>query len=196
MMRRAALLALLTFSGTNAFAPLTGQRRAKKALWATKEAIDVSIPYDAASRLAYDEWREQYQKGAFDDTRYQSFKTNYEAITVANVSAKKVAREKGEEPRLMSLNEYGDYSEEEYSSTQNSGKSATTTGDVLGKAVEAVESQSAASTALGDAAAALAEEEEVSITYADSGYDNPSLKYICIFCVHVNSLETGEEIGL
>jgi hypothetical protein len=176
MMRRAALLALLIFSGTNAFAPLAGQRDAKTTLWATKEAIDVSIPYDAACRLAYDQWREQYQKGVFDDGRYQSFKTNYEAITVANVSAKKVAREKGEEPRLLSLNEYGDYSEEEYASVQNSGKSATTTGDVLGKAVEAVQSQSAASTALGDAAAALAEEEEVSNTYAKNGSDNPFSK--------------------
>jgi hypothetical protein len=169
MMRRAALLAFLALSCTNAFAPLTGQCRAKTALWATKEAVDISVPYDAACRLAYDEWRGQYQKGEFDDTRYQSFKTNYEAITIANVSAKKVAREKGEEPRLLSLNEYGDYSEEEYTLVQNSGKSATTTGNVLGKVVEAVESQSAASTALGDAAAALAEEEEVS-TYVYTCY--------------------------
>jgi hypothetical protein len=45
------------------------------------------------------------EKGEFDDTRYQSFKTNYEAITVANVSANKVAREKGRgTPVVESLN--------------------------------------------------------------------------------------------
>lgn len=166
MMGRAALLAFLALAGTNAFAPLTGHPRAQIALWATQEqqAVDISVPYDAAARLAYDQWREQYQKGDFDDTRFAKFKANYEAITVSNVRAKKVAREMGEEPTLLSLNEYGDYSAEEYATLQKSGKSATTTGDVLSKAVEAVESQSAASTALGDAATALAEEEEVSAT--------------------------------
>lgn len=171
MMGRAALLTCLALAGSNAFAPLTGHPRAQIALWATdqEQAVDVSIPYDAAARLAYDQWREQYQKGDFDESRFVKFKANYEAITVANVRAKKVAREKGEEPTLLSLNEYGDFTEAEYKAAQKSGKSATTTGDVLGKAVEAVESQSAASTALGDAATALAEEEEVSTTYAVNG---------------------------
>ena len=114
----------------------------------------------AAARLAYDEWRQEYKDGApFDAKRYPAFKQNYEAITIANVSAKKRARETGEEPRLMSMNEYGDCTAEEYQAAQASKSSG-----VLDKAVEAVESQSAASTALGDAAAALAEEEEVSFS--------------------------------
>ena len=127
---------------------------------------DVSIPYDAAARLAYDEWREQFGKGAFDEVRYNQFKENYESITVSNVIAKKKAREEGDEsPFLLALNEYGDFSTSEYEAMMNGETPSTdevvSTGDVLGKAVEAAESQSEASSALQEAADALAEEEEV-----------------------------------
>jgi hypothetical protein len=56
-------------------------------------------------------------------TRYQPYKTNYEAITVFNVSAKNVARNRGAEKptQLLSLNVYGDYSEEAYASVLKSG---------------------------------------------------------------------------
>lgn len=167
MVYRAALLVLvasLAVQNGVAFAPLGRVFRSPtSALWETQEKIDVSVPYDAAARLAYDEWRVQFDKGAFDQKRYEAFKANYEAIAVANVSAKKAARESGGEPKLLSLNQYGDFTAAEYEAAQTSGKSPpSTTGDILGKAVEAAESQSAASTALGDAAAALAEEEEVS----------------------------------
>lgn len=119
----------------------------------------MKIQYDAAARLAYDDWREQFNKGDFDEVRYQVFKTNYEAITVANVVAKKAAREEGSEvPGLMKLNEYGDCTEEEYEAAMSRPMS---TGDVLGKALDAAQSQSEASSALKDAADALAEEEEV-----------------------------------
>jgi hypothetical protein len=121
-------------------------------------STDVSIPYDAAARLAYDEWRAKFSKGAFDEKRYQNFKTNYETITVANVAAKKKAR--GDSTfslSLMSLNEFGDCSEAEY----NEKMKATSTGDVLGQAVEAAALQAEASTALGEAADALAVEEQV-----------------------------------
>lgn len=122
------------------------------------QETDVSVPYDAAARLAYDEWRAKFGKGAFDDKRYATFKANYEMITVANVSAKKEARDKGEPVgALMTLNEYGDCTEEEYKAAMQS----TSTSDLLEKAVEAAESQSEASSALQDAADALAEEEEV-----------------------------------
>jgi hypothetical protein len=124
---------------------------------------DVSIPYDAAARLAYDEWRAKYGKGEFDPVRYEAFKANYETITVANISAKKKARDEGvDPPALMSLNEFGDCTEDEYAAAmQAQSKSSTSTGSVLDKALEAAVSQSEASSALEDAANALAEEEEV-----------------------------------
>ena len=175
MIGRAALVAWIALwagQSANAFAPARPAAtlpRVPTASWAAASkaanTIDVSIPYDAAARLAYDEWRAEYNKGTFDASRYEAFKTNYYAITIANVTAKKKARETGEEPRLMSMNEYGDCTAEEYQDAQKTGKSSA--GGVLGKAVEAVESQSAASNALGDAAAALAEEEEVSHTCDD-----------------------------
>jgi len=146
----------------------------------TKDEVDVSIPYDAAARLAYDEWRKQFGKGSFDPDRYEIFKANYEAITVANVSAKKDARDTGADapPTLMTLNEYGDCTEEEYvAATSGGGGGAAeapssspqtqSTGDVLGKALEAAQSQSEASSALEDAANALAEEEEVRVPLRD-----------------------------
>jgi hypothetical protein len=127
-----------------------------------EEAVesDVSIPYDAAARLAYDEWRAQYNKGDFDANRYLNFKNNYETITVANVVAKKRARDEGTvSTSLMTLNEFGDYSENEY----RIATASTSTGDVLSKALEAAELQVQASAALGEAADALAEEEQVRI---------------------------------
>jgi len=128
--------------------------------------VDIKVPYDAAARLAYDQWRQKYNKGDFDETRYQVFKSNYEAITVANVVAKKKAREEeAESPALMTLNEFGDWTEEEYKASMGdestTAATPTTTGDVLGKAMDAAQSQSEASNALKDAADALAEDEEV-----------------------------------
>jgi len=126
---------------------------------------DVSIPYDAAARLAYDEWRAKYNKGDFDPIRYQHFQANYETITIANVVAKKQARDNGNDsaspPSLMALNEYGDCTEEEFQALVNMKQQPTSTGDVLGRAVEAAQSQSQASSALEDAANALAEDEEM-----------------------------------
>lgn len=139
---------------------------------AERADTDLKIPYDAAARLAYDEWRAEFDRGDFSEERYQVFKANYEAITVANVVAKKKAREEGADvPTLMKLNEYGDYTEEEYMAAMSEEveeydeDGATTTGDVLNQALDAAQSQSEASQALKDAADALAEEEEVSLTY-------------------------------
>ncbi len=131
---------------------------------AVDKEVDISVPYDAAARLAYDEWRAQFNKGGFNEKRYQNFKTNYEAVTIANVAAKKRARDsKADSPiPLMTLNEFGDFSEEEYRTFMAKGGGATTTGNVLEKALEAAQSQSEASNALEEAANALAEEEEVS----------------------------------
>jgi hypothetical protein len=133
---------------------------------------DVSVPYDAAARLAYDEWRSQFQKGDFEAKRFEIFKKNYETVTVANVIAKKKARDTGTVSlALLTLNEFGDVSEKEYLQGMQSlpppttsTAVPTTTGDVLSQAVEAAMLQSEASSALGEAADALAEEEEVRTT--------------------------------
>ena len=162
-----AVLALLAVTTTtNAFLQQSQPRSPSMVArsMAVDAEVDLKIPYDAAARLAYDEWRAKYDKGDFDDVRYQVFKANYEAITVANVVAKKQAREEeGEPPALMTLNEYGDCTEEEYKAAMEaaSAPQPTTTGDVLGKAMESAQSQSEASNALKDAADALAEDEEV-----------------------------------
>jgi len=147
---------------TNTFVPVSlPQSRPKVGMVAvdTSNDVDVSIPYDAAASFAYDEWRSQYGKGEFDQARYPNFEKNYMAVAVANVSAKKRARESGETPSLMTLNEYGDCSEEEYRAALTG--ESTASGNVLDSVVEAAEAQSEASSALGEAADALAEEEQV-----------------------------------
>lgn len=159
---------------------------------------DISVPYDAAARLAYDEWRTKYGKGAFDPVRYQAFKANYETITVANVVAKKKARETGTElPALMTLNEFGDCTEDEYAAAQmQTQKPTTSTDSVLGKALEAAVSQSEASSALEDAANALAEEEEVS--FASFVFSRPPVRHSFIHACHslLLLLETCQTIGI
>ena len=143
---------------------------------------DTTVPYDAAARLAYTEWTRAYNK-QYDAARYETFRANYEAITVANVRAAKVARDDGsdEAPKKLDLNEFADMTAEEYMAMQKTGGSTmslgaetaateaeeeeaadpTSTGDVLGKAVEVAAMQEDASSALAEAADALAEEEEV-----------------------------------
>jgi hypothetical protein len=54
---------------------------------------DLSIPYDSAARLAYDQWRSANGQGDFNEASYAAFRTKYEALTVANVVAKKIERE-------------------------------------------------------------------------------------------------------
>lgn len=139
---------------------------------------DLSIPYDAAARLAYDEWRETYDKGEFDLARFESFKGNYKILTVANISAAKKAKDAGdEEPKRMDLNEFADMSFDEYVA-MNSGSSEAEvedTGDVriLQTAMAGMEAQNAASTSLKEAADALAEEEQV------------RQNVICIICIRL-----------
>jgi hypothetical protein len=62
---------------------------------------------------------------------------------------------------LLTLNEFGDLSESEYERAMHEDSPPSTTGDVLSKALEAAELQLQASNALGEAADALAEEEQV-----------------------------------
>ena len=52
-----------------------------------------SVRYDAAARLAYDEWRNANNKGEFDEEGFAAFKPIYNAKSSAEASAKKVERE-------------------------------------------------------------------------------------------------------
>lgn len=166
-----ALLAVLALEGQHAAAfvpvgraPVAGKatnHQQRVGLEMSTES-DVSIPYDSAARLAYEGWCADFGK-PIDEARYEVFKENYSAITVMNVAAKKQARETGEEnPSLLALNEYADCTADEYEAIMN-GEQPSSGGNVLGQVVEAAESQSAASSALQDAADAIAEEEEVGI---------------------------------
>jgi hypothetical protein len=169
MTGRIVLLALVALVGqyVDAFTPGSFQRnvigRSPTFLRMALDENDLSIAYDAAARMAYDQWRSQYNKGDFDEERFASFKANYEAITVANVSAKKASRDSGSDaPRMLTLNEFGDYTAEEYEAMQAGAAGSAPSVDVLGKAFQAAQSQAGAATALMEAADALAEEEEVS----------------------------------
>jgi len=162
----ASLLLVLARPGC-AFVPnavQSGPAHLKMSMAAETSTDDLSIPYDAAARLAYDEWCQKYGK-TFDAKRYEIFKGNYETITVANVVAKKEARDSGSgPPSMLTFNEFGDCTEEEYAAAMEKPQQqsqTTSTGDVLGKALEAAQSQEQARDALEDAANALAEEEEV-----------------------------------
>lgn len=64
---------------------------------------------------AYNSWRQQYNKGNYDPVRYNDFRLNFIKLTAANAAELKNARETGKpDPIPMILNEYGDYSPEEY----------------------------------------------------------------------------------
>jgi hypothetical protein len=74
----------------------------------TLSSVDVSVPYDAAALLAYNEWRESFRKGSFDPIKFTKFKDNYIKVTVANVSAKKKNRDDGSPVVLKVLDDKAD----------------------------------------------------------------------------------------
>ena len=172
----AVVLALLSLAGdnANAFTPasLGGSRVSAGGthMFMASES-DVSIDYDAAARLAYQTWCADYGKEANDD-KFAKFKSNYEAITVANVSAAKKAMDEGvDRPKDLTLNEYGDMTEEDFIQMQGGGaddaapaaaeeEATPQAASPLETVMEASAAQSDASTALAEAADALAEEEE------------------------------------
>lgn len=105
------------------------------------ESYDVSVPYDAAARLAFEQWKEKFGKinDYFDSDRFEIFKANYEAITIANIIAKRQVREvsiaNGEGAAVitncrMVLNEYADLTFEEYEALQRE-KQGFNSSDVL-----------------------------------------------------------------
>lgn len=60
----------------------------------TATKVDVSIPYDAAAKLAYDEWRAANGKGEWgNESEFEEFKAKYDEMCVAMVTAKKLQRE-------------------------------------------------------------------------------------------------------
>lgn len=171
---------VLSITRITAFVPFAPQQQYHHqercfALFSSDPNNDVSIPYDAAARLAYDSWLQEFNKGEFNPNRYPQFKENYEALTAANMAAKKKARDEGTGTvDLLTLNEFGDFSAEEYEAMQR-GETVDTSAsaapaapasagsDIMGKAMESIESQAEASNALEEAAEALADEEEVSL---------------------------------
>jgi len=131
--------------------------------------VDLSIEYDAAAKLAYNQWREQYQKGDFDDDRYDAFKANYEVLTVANVIAAKEARESGESRERLEFNEFADFTTEEYmvlsegttealEETKEAPEEAPLS--VMGNIMESSNAQNEAANAIEEATAAMAEDEQ------------------------------------
>jgi len=89
-------------------------------------SVDVSVPYDAACRLAYEEWKTKFGKTEprEDDPlsaeeRFQQFRISYERVTIANIAAKKKVRDAGgfEEARTLKtveLDQYSDLTDLEY----------------------------------------------------------------------------------
>ena len=91
---------------------------------ADADTDDVSIEYNAAAKLAYEAWRQQYAPpllklkasqrvllsaeelaaaGGFDPEKFVTFERNYEIVTVANVRAKRAARMYGGEAEVVTL---------------------------------------------------------------------------------------------
>jgi hypothetical protein len=69
---------------------------------------------EAKLRRAYESWRLEYGR-EFDSERYQNFRINYLKLTETNGAELKNARDTGiPDPIPLSLNEYGDFSAEEY----------------------------------------------------------------------------------
>eukprot|EP00568_Trieres_chinensis_P011424 CAMPEP_0183308206 /NCGR_PEP_ID=MMETSP0160_2-20130417/20428_1 /TAXON_ID=2839 ORGANISM="Odontella Sinensis, Strain Grunow 1884" /NCGR_SAMPLE_ID=MMETSP0160_2 /ASSEMBLY_ACC=CAM_ASM_000250 /LENGTH=210 /DNA_ID=CAMNT_0025471991 /DNA_START=23 /DNA_END=655 /DNA_ORIENTATION=+ len=88
----AASVAAAVFS-TKGGAPSEQTKPAEPEPEPEPEPIDVSIPYDAAARLAYDTWCAENGKGGFDSKGYAQFKMIYEGMSVTEVIQKKYARE-------------------------------------------------------------------------------------------------------
>mmetsp|Transcript_56827 Transcript_56827/g.64406 ORF Transcript_56827/g.64406 Transcript_56827/m.64406 type:complete len:1252 (+) Transcript_56827:72-3827(+) len=68
---------------------------------------------------AYSDWREEYVKGDFDSIRFQNFHHNFLKLILVNSAEIKNARESGNpDPIPKTLNEYGDYSVDEFTAMQ------------------------------------------------------------------------------
>lgn len=167
----AVALLCLAGNGADAFmpAPVSNVGRVERlGVSPTQIAMaesDVSVDYDAAAKRAYELWCAEFGKEASEE-KFATFKANYEAISVANVSAAKKARDAGEDrPKDLQLNEFGDMTEAEYMAMQSGAtieEEAAPQKGAMETVLEASAAQSNASNALAEAADALAEEEAVS----------------------------------
>mmetsp|Transcript_1473 Transcript_1473/g.3259 ORF Transcript_1473/g.3259 Transcript_1473/m.3259 type:complete len:754 (+) Transcript_1473:147-2408(+) len=102
-----------------------------------KEVIDVSIPYESASFVAYTEWLVKYNKVDPELERYGDFQNNYKTVTIANVIAKKKIREGAvvegeEEPKIIQLNQHADLPQEDYTEIMKS-LEPKSWGDLIGE---------------------------------------------------------------
>lgn len=87
---------------------------------------------DKQVRFAYDEWRLIYDKGDFDKDRFENFKTNHKTLTISNLKAREKATKEGRPiPQWMSLNEYGDYSLDEYEAMMRGDQPLTDDGESM-----------------------------------------------------------------
>lgn len=216
VINRGILAVFLALAGQHQYAnaftppllPSVGSRSMHYAstMSAVESDTDVSIPYDAAARLSYDNWCSTFNKEP-SDTKYETFKTNYETITVANVVTAKEAQDKGTaRGKDLELNEYGDMTEAEYMAMQSGGSAPAPAEEeevapnkgALESAMEATMAQSEASSALVEAADALAEEEKVSCSYPSFwfvAFMSTAISYISTYqqCTKIRNLQSNWE---
>jgi hypothetical protein len=89
----AAVASAVAFFTTRGGKKGTSSKTVGKKAAPEPEPIDVSIPYNAAAQLAYDEWRVANEKGASTPAGFAAFKTLYEEATVGKVTYKKMERD-------------------------------------------------------------------------------------------------------
>ena len=88
-------------------------------------------------RQEYDQWRAKYGRGEFDSERFENFKTNFAMLNEANVAARERAIAAGQDPpSWMTLNEYGDFSMQEYQAETQ--QSSQINGSVSGASITQV----------------------------------------------------------
>lgn len=58
-----------------------------------KKVALLAIPYDAAARLAYDQWLSENEEEEYNDEGYRVFREQYEKMAVAMVTYKKLERD-------------------------------------------------------------------------------------------------------
>ena len=137
-----ALLAALAVETGSCFLPNSlGQRavvvdNSNRALGPLFSTNMNDAPLDSSAVLeAYEEWRKKFGKGDFDAARFPNFENNYKVLTSANIKTKEQALVEGRAPpQWLDLNEYGDFSREEYQAMKQAkqAESASTTSSSLG----------------------------------------------------------------
>lgn len=102
---------LTSSMGTNSKSGVDSNGKKREIVQEKTVKPDVSIPYNAAALLAYDEWR---GNDVFDQQTFKKFEALYIEKTVAEVTGKKIARDK--EEALSKLKEIAKKAKEELAS--------------------------------------------------------------------------------